>query len=141
VPAADPSTKNPSRFSRLPGVVRPDTGKEQQLLFVGTRIKLEELEAKLPVLQEFTAVCPAVQHNDAYLQTIILSAINNPAQMMADKNIGSRNQFMYWLGRRLDDASLPHEQRAKLVGLAYTNLKDTSDFSFEEACQAARVRL
>lgn len=43
----DQSCKNPSRFSRFPGHIRSDTGKEQKLLFVGTRVPLSTLEVWL----------------------------------------------------------------------------------------------
>jgi hypothetical protein len=36
---ADPSCKNPARLSRLAGSVRPDTGKEQTLLYSGPLLK------------------------------------------------------------------------------------------------------
>jgi hypothetical protein len=39
----DQNVKNPSRCVRIPGVIRPDTGKEQRLLKINKRIKLEEL--------------------------------------------------------------------------------------------------
>lgn len=41
VPGADRSTTNPSRFTRLPGIVRPNTGRLQQLLYVGNRINTD----------------------------------------------------------------------------------------------------
>lgn len=40
----DHSCKNPSRFSRLPGHIRADTGKEQKLFAVKQRVSLETLE-------------------------------------------------------------------------------------------------
>lgn len=40
---ADQKTKNPSRSIRFPGTIRPDTGKEQKLVYMGERISLEEL--------------------------------------------------------------------------------------------------
>lgn len=40
---ADQKTKNPSRSIRFPGVIRPDTGKEQKPLFLGERISLDVL--------------------------------------------------------------------------------------------------
>jgi hypothetical protein len=47
VEKADHSTKNPSRLSRLPGVIRPDTGKEQRLIRLNERITLSDFEAWL----------------------------------------------------------------------------------------------
>jgi len=43
----DQSVKNPSRFSRLPGHIRLDTGKEQKLLAIKGRVPNAELEAWL----------------------------------------------------------------------------------------------
>ena len=40
---ADQKTKNPSRSIRFPGVTRPETGKEQKLLYMGKRIPLDIL--------------------------------------------------------------------------------------------------
>ena len=40
---ADQNTKNPSRSIRFPGVTRSDTGKQQRLLYMGERIKLDKL--------------------------------------------------------------------------------------------------
>lgn len=41
VKSADPSLKNPNRLSRLAGIVRHDTGRQQQLLGIGPQISLE----------------------------------------------------------------------------------------------------
>jgi hypothetical protein len=40
---ADQKTKNPTRSIRFPGVIRPDTGKEQKIVHIGQRISLETL--------------------------------------------------------------------------------------------------
>lgn len=40
---ADQKTKNPSRSIRFPGVTRPETGKEQELVYIGERISLQTL--------------------------------------------------------------------------------------------------
>lgn len=45
IPGADLATKNPSRFTRLPSVIRNDTGKEQKLLAVRSRIPNIRVEA------------------------------------------------------------------------------------------------
>lgn len=44
VPAADPSTKDPSRLSRLAGAVRPDTDEVQELIEMRDPITLQELQ-------------------------------------------------------------------------------------------------
>lgn len=47
LPTVDPSAKNPSRFSRVPGAHRPDTGNQQELLEVRPRVPNEVLIAWL----------------------------------------------------------------------------------------------
>lgn len=44
---ADQKTKNPSRSIRFPGVIRPETGKEQKLVHMGNRISLDTLSVWL----------------------------------------------------------------------------------------------
>lgn len=44
VPGADPSTKNPSRFTRLPGAFRRDRQTTQNLLYSGGRVPNEDVE-------------------------------------------------------------------------------------------------
>ena len=43
VDKADKLAKNPSRMIRFPGTIRPDTGREQSLVFINKRISLSEL--------------------------------------------------------------------------------------------------
>lgn len=43
VTLADKSNKNPSRFTRTPGFIRPDTGREQEILELRKRVTEEEL--------------------------------------------------------------------------------------------------
>ncbi len=47
VPGADPTCRNPSRFTRYPGVIRADTGLEQTLVAVRPRVPLSVLRAWL----------------------------------------------------------------------------------------------
>jgi hypothetical protein len=59
---------------------------------------------------------------------------------MQEFKLPGRNQFFFWMYNRFNDANLTLEQRLRFVEQAYYNLRDKSDFSFEEACSAARVR-
>jgi hypothetical protein len=43
----DENCKNSSRSVRIPGAIRPDTGKEQKLIHLGSRIKLDDFMAWL----------------------------------------------------------------------------------------------
>jgi hypothetical protein len=56
VSKADASTKNPSRLSRLPGALRPDTNVEQKLIQVNERIPNKQFKdwlAQYPAPKEF----------------------------------------------------------------------------------------
>jgi hypothetical protein len=46
-PTLDPNCKNPTRSIRIPGVVRPETGKVQQLIELKPRIKVADFLAWL----------------------------------------------------------------------------------------------
>ena len=43
----DQNCKNPSRCIRIPGAIRPDTGREQKLVELGSRVKLDDFMAWL----------------------------------------------------------------------------------------------
>lgn len=81
----DHSCKNPSRFSRLPGHIRLDTGKEQELLYVGERVPLETLEKWL--------VSRGVGPEEIWdnLTPEARSTFKNPGRLYA----GTKNFLMY----------------------------------------------
>lgn len=58
-PSADPMCRNPSRFTRLPGAIRPSTGRPQRLLELRGRVSLgllrEWLEENTPAAPEAKA--------------------------------------------------------------------------------------
>ena len=43
----DPACKNPSRCIRIPGAIRPETGKEQKLVEIGNKVKLADFRSWL----------------------------------------------------------------------------------------------
>lgn len=135
---ADPSTKNPSRLSRLPFRVRPETGKMQELLYLGSRIKNADLLARLPEGPKSTQV--AFKASPAKLSIDLLSFILQPDEVIRDKNLGGRNRAFFYLGKRLDDMNIVGDKRAEYVETAYSNLKDVSGFSISEAKMAARCK-
>jgi hypothetical protein len=49
-----------------------------------------------------------------------------------------RDNFFFWLGKRLSEYDVDHELRINLVRKAYNKLDDKSDFPFEQALTAAR---
>lgn len=134
IPEADPACKNPSRLSRIPGVIRPDTGRQQQLKILNTRIQNSALLAALPP-SEHKAVA---EFNPEKLDINIKRAIHYPDATMRDLK-KARNSFFFWLGQRMKDANLPVDLRHNMVLTAYNNLDNTVDFSVKEALSAARV--
>jgi hypothetical protein len=136
VPEADKATKNPSRLSRLPDVIRPDTDKMQTLHYLGSRIDNLELATKLPTLDTISFSGPM---KAAHATPLILAAAHEPQQIMVERGLKGRNQFFYWLGCRMADSQLDPEKRLYFASEAYKNLPDVSGFSFEEALMAARI--
>lgn len=140
LPAADSATKNPSRLSRLPWAVRPDTRLVQELLYLGSRIPLSKLPEP-----------PASKHTPTHLQKV-----QNPNVLYVNKQLAQvrtvgvdtyiaehfagRNQFFYWLGRRSQELKQTREQKRELVEAYYNMLNNKSGFSIREAYMAARVR-
>jgi hypothetical protein len=138
VPEADPMCKNPSRLSRLPGRLRPDTEKTQDLIYMNGRIPNELLMARLPDLPEYTKREYTKDEKKQFVTVNVLTAIHDPQEVMNRTGMG-RNAFFFWLFNRFEEVELPEEKRAKFVSIAYDNLTSNNDFTFEEACAAARL--
>lgn len=135
---ADPTTKNPSRLSRLPFRTRPETGKLQELKYLGARISFSELDSLLPKLPEYA---PKSQDQiRAMVTPLLLKAVHEPDSIMAEMNIGGRNALLYWTFCRFEELQLPRETRQFFVDTLYSNLKDKSGFSYEEALLTARLK-
>lgn len=137
LPKVDPTTKNPSRFSRMPGTVRPDTGKLQELLFLGSRISRATLEALLPPADISKTY---EQQATGFFSTLIADAMFYPDTVMQKVGIQGRNAFFFWLGQRLAEGNASPSQKAAIVEQAYSNLRNKTDFRLTEAAQAARVK-
>lgn len=138
VPAADPTTKNPSRLSRLPFRVRPETGKEQKLVYLGTRIPFAELDAILPQLPVYAP--KTADQVRTLTSSVILEAIHEPDETMHKFNLGGRNAAFFWLHKRMDELGLDAKAREFFVHTMYNNLRTKDGFSFAEACAAARIK-
>lgn len=139
LPEADSSTKNPSRFSRLPNRKRPDTGKIQELLYLGRRISNAALLARLPP-DNYHEYKRTPSETSEFVTPLIVEACADPANFMREHNISGRNAFFYYLGKRCDDVELSADKRLQYINMAYNNLQETSDFSIEEAYFASRVK-
>lgn len=139
-PNADSSCRNPSRLSRLPQVLRPDTGRMQELRYLGQRLDNETFLNCLPQVDMRTYPQRSVEDTLEYVTPLLMAAAFKPNETMEEFGIQSRNAFFYWLGKRLDDVSADLKRRQKFVDLAYNNMYDVKDFSLEEAYMASRVK-
>lgn len=138
VTKADHTTKNPSRLSRLPFRVRPETGLEQRLIYLGARIKNADLDAMLPQLPLPTK--RSAEEARLMITPQLLKAVQEPDIAIREFNLNSRNLLFYWLYNRFQDLGLSLEARQHFVNAAYSNLKDKSGFNYEEALMAARLK-
>lgn len=136
LPEVDPTTKNPSRFSRLPDVIRPDTNKLQELVYLGSRTPRATLESILPALE-----VPKTHDKPpaGFFNPLVVDSMFYPDAVMVKTGIHSRNQFFFWLGQRLLDSCAPFEQRLQIIETTYAALKNKRDFSLQEARIAGRV--
>lgn len=138
LPLADKSTKNPSRFSRLPGVVRPDTGLLQELVYLGSRIQ----DVQLPTFP------PAPQAYERPTQFTLVEAESRvreglqlgPEGIMAKYGLVGRNQAFYWFHKRLQEYGAPKEKKKQFVDQFYAKLENKKGFPIKEAYLAARVK-
>lgn len=135
---ADPACKNPSRLSRLPGVLRPDTGKRQTLHMLGSRVPNEGLLRILPNLPLVQFEAPAAS-NSYWLHVALFKYLDAPDRAIAELGLGGRNAFFFWLGNRLAEAGADASTREMYVRRAYQNLQNTHQFDLREALQAARI--
>lgn len=138
VTKADHTTKNPSRLSRLPFRIRPETGLEQKLIYLGARIPNAQLEALLPELPAPTQ--KTAEEKRIMVTPLLLEAVQEPDRAIRNFNLNSRNLFFYWLYNRFQDLSLSPEVRQHFVDTAYSNLKNKDNFSYEEALMASRLK-
>lgn len=135
VPEADRTTKNPSRLSRLPGVLRPDTGLMQELVYAGNRINLAELPKPKEYREPRETPTNVVFVTQQLLEVLEIGVDNTIAN-----RFGGRNQFFYWLGKRAQELGHTREQKKILVDKFYARLEQKKGFSVMEAYAAARVK-
>lgn len=89
-PIVDTKTSNPSRFSRVPGALRADNGKEQKLLAIRGRVHLDKLlEWTGPISLVKKAVRVAVYNPDRRLPISVVSFLEHGAPE------GSRNKELF----------------------------------------------
>lgn len=135
VPEADRSTKNPSRLSRLPNAVRPDTGLLQELVYLGNRIPLAELPKASPY-HEPKELPKDIVYVTAQLNEVLYQGVDN----YIAGHFSGRNQFFYWLGRRLSELGKNKDEKKLLVDKYYEKMENKRNFGIREAYAAARVK-
>lgn len=138
LPRADKACKNASRLSRLPNVIRPETGKLQRLYMLGQRVPNKEFVELLPELEPKRIYTQTERAR--YIPVLLADACTDPDEAIRRYNLGGRNAFFFWLHKRMEEAAFTEEQQALFVEQAYTNLQDVAGFTWEEACSAARMR-
>jgi hypothetical protein len=75
-----------------------------------------------------------------YLSVEVMTAINNPDEVIETKNLGGRNMLFFWLYNRFNELNLDSDFRHQYVVTAYENLTNKNGFSIEEALAAARLK-
>jgi len=136
-PAIDKSCKNPSRLARTPFATRPESGKLQELLFLGHRVSTRYLQALLPQEQPEG---PPRKSDKLWISSTIVHAILMPDEVMNEIHVDGRNNFFFWLGQRLLEAGFSKDERRDKIKKAYDNLRNKKDFSLREAYYAGRVK-
>lgn len=136
LPKIDKACKNPSRLSRLPFRLRPETQVEQKLVELNGRIPVDRLLSLLPDV-------PVYKHSgkpsNEFISVQLAGAITNPDQCMQEMGIQGRNQFFFWLGCRIKDLDFEYDRAYNIVTRTYANLKNQQNFPINEALSAARI--
>lgn len=135
IPQADRSTKNPSRFSRMPDVRRQDTGLWQELLYIGTRLPKSSLPEPKPYREPAPEAKNVIFVTQQLLQVLDVGVDN----YLEAKSMG-RNQFFYWLGKRCSELGLSRADKKQKVEMFYNRLQNKRGFGIVEAYHAARVK-
>lgn len=135
VPEADRSTKNPSRLSRLPGAIRPETGLLQDLVYLGNRVPLAELPKASPY-HEPKELPKDIVFVTSQLNEVLFQGVDN----YIAGHFSGRNQFFYWLGKRLSELGKSRDEKKMLVDKFYQKMENKRNFGIREAYAAARVK-
>lgn len=138
-PEADSTSKNPSRFSRLPYRIRPDTGVQQELIRLGTRVPTDSFIASLPVLN-VTPTTAKLTTSKAWISTNLSFALEHPDQYMLERGFAGRNHFFFYVYNRLVDEGFQAPEIKTQIEYMYARLENKTDFTLQEAYTAARIR-
>jgi len=138
LPEADRTTKNPSRLSRLPNVIRPETRNLQELVYVGSRVALKELP-EFPAAPTFyeRPTSPNILFVSQQIREVQSMGVDN----YIETHFSGRNQFFYWLGKRSSELGHTKEEKKTMIQNFYNRLSNKKGFSVKEAFLAARVKV
>jgi hypothetical protein len=138
LPNIDKACKNPSRLSRLPFRIRPDTQNEQRLVGLYDRISFAILDEKLPIVE--ATKLHTKEKSKGFLAIQLMEAMERPEETMNNIRLQGRNQFFFWLGNRIKEFDCDDSVSYTVVSKAYENLSNKDNFSFDEALAAARLK-
>lgn len=139
LPKIDKACKNPSRLSRLPFSIRPDTANEQRLVALYDRIDWLTLNPLLPIIEEKKREY-SNEKSKSYISIQLAEAMTFPEKVMNNVGLSGRNQFFFWLGNRIKELDCDDARSYTIVTRAYENLSNKDNFTFDEALSAARVK-
>lgn len=115
IPGADVSVTNPSRYTRLPGVVRPETGKVQELLALKSRIPVQVFQEwilpHLPKQQMQRKVSGGGNIFEAHPLTHAFLTRRHPVHRT---QVG-RNNALFKCAADLNDVGIPYERALTLL--------------------------
>lgn len=138
-PEADSTSKNPSRFSRLPFRIRPDTKVEQSLIRLNGRIDTKAFLSALPIIQE-NYIQQNIPATKAWISTNLTYALEQPDEYMAERGFAGRNHFFFYVYNRLIDEGFQGPDIKHYIDYMYSRLKNKKDFTIAEAYTAARIK-
>jgi len=128
----DSVTKNPSRLSRLPGVIRPDTRREQLLVDIHDKYSIDTLNKSLPNLPQVRYI--ETGDSEEIAKYRYLKIIETPDQ--AASEMGGRNNMFYQMGCRQRDLNYTDEQAYNDLQEVYRVMQNKNNFSLKEARSA-----
>jgi hypothetical protein len=127
----DKNCKNPSRGVRIPGNIRPDTDREQKLISLGSRVKLEDFYAWL---SKYDHLSPKEQKRENTLTNgKDYGKLSRWAVRQFEKGIDfskGRNQTWYALACDLVKSGFCQEEAVCILGQYYQEEHDFQEKEF-----------
>jgi hypothetical protein len=133
VKTADKATKNPSRFSRYPDFVRPDTGAVQSLIELRARVNNEDLEAWL-LLHGAPEAAPQPMREPPTdgLKTVVWLMPSTKKFICEGAQPGSRNSRLFSAACDMTRAGFTRDEITRIA-----HRHGLTDIEFERAIDSA----